>query len=308
MIEITDSDFLDFVGTQESQFIMQASEFKQEVLDRFAGKIMYCGDSLPWSKTTGKVALRSGEVSVWAGFNGHGKSQLLGMITGWSLDKKWLIASMEMKPAATMQRMIRQVAGTRQPSETFIHFFSTWTDGRLWIYDQQDSVKYDRILGMVNYAAQKLKINHVVIDSMLKCGISSDDYNSQTNFVDRLCWSVKRNDIHIHLVHHMRKGPTENTMPNKHDLKGTGDIADLVDNIFIVHRNKNKENKIRNNEQVDDNEPDCRLAVVKQRSGEWEGCFGLWFHAESLQYTPTSSNQIMPLRGFDNDYQNRESD
>jgi len=292
---ITDKDFLEFVGNQESQFILPASSFAQEVIDRFAGKEQYRGDDLPWQKTVGKFSLRAGEVSVWAGYNGHGKSQLLGMIAAWTLRKKWLIASMEMKPPATMQRMIRQVVGTKTPSDNYVNFFSRWTDSRLWIYDQQDSVKYDRILGMINYAAQELKINHIVIDSLLKCGISSDDYNSQKDFVDRLCWSAKRNDVHIHLVHHMRKGKDEFTMPGKHDLKGTGDIADLVDNIIIVHRNKSKEKKIKNDEHVEVTDPDCFLNICKQRGGEWEGILAFWFNPESLQYTSSPDKRVMKI-------------
>ncbi len=80
---ITDKDFLDFVGKQEGQFILPIGEFTQEVLDRFAGKEIYTGDPLPWQKTNGKIALRPGEVSIWAGYNGHGKSQLLGMANRW---------------------------------------------------------------------------------------------------------------------------------------------------------------------------------------------------------------------------------
>lgn len=304
---ITDKDFLNFIGTQESQFILPASTFAQEVIDRFAGKQEYRGDELPWQKTVGKVALRMGEVSVWSGYNGHGKSQLLGMVAAWGLRKKWLIASMEMKPPATMQRIIRQAAGTNLPSDHYVNFFSNWTDNRLWIYDQQDSVKYDRILGMINYAAQELKINHIVIDSLLKCGISSDDYNSQKDFVDRLCWSAKRNDVHIHLVHHMRKGKDEYSMPGKHDLKGTGDIADLVDNIFIVHRNKLKEKKIRNDELVDLTEPDCFLNICKQRGGEWEGTFALWFNPTSLQYVPSHGERIMAHLEMEKVFENSKS-
>ncbi len=36
--------------------------------------------------------------------------------------------------------------------------------------------------------------------------------------------------------------PDEETQPNKFDIKGTGAITDLVDNVFIVWRNKKKEN------------------------------------------------------------------
>ncbi len=291
---LTDDD-LNFTGTQESQFISKPSEFTQEVIDRFDGNLKYAGDRLPWSKTHNFVALRPGEVSVWAGYNAHGKSQILGQVAAWTLNKKWLIASMEMKPSATIQRMLRQVAGTKQPANEYINKFLNWTDDRLWIYDQQDSVSSDRILGMIHYAARELKVEHIVIDSLMKCGIATDDYSKQKYFVDKLCWAAKNYNIHVHLVHHIRKGIDEMKMPGKMDLKGSGDISDLVDNVFIVHRNKAKEKKIQKGDEVSETEPDCRLGVEKQRHGEWEGIFNFWFHNDSMQYVPDYRNMVMPF-------------
>jgi len=299
-VKILTDDDLNFVATQESQFILRPNEFSDEILARFRGEIEYLGDNLPWSKTHSCVALRPCEVSIWSGYNGHGKSQILGQVVAWTLNKKWLIASMEMKPSATMQRMIRQIAGTRQPDDDYLKRFLNWTDEKLWIYDQQDSVKHERILGMIHYASRELNINHIVIDSLMKCGIATDDYASQKEFVDKLCWAAKTYNIHIHLVHHMRKGADEMKMPGKYDLKGSGDISDLVDNVFIVHRNKTKEGKIQKGDDVDEREPDCRLGVVKQRHGEWEGVFNLWFHKESLQYIPDCHNRPMPYKIINN--------
>jgi len=294
---ITDDDLLKFIGTQESQFIGMASDWKDEVIQRMNGEGNVVGNHLPWSKTHNCVALRPGEVSVWAGVNGHGKSQILGMIAAWGLhSSKWLIASMEMLPSATMHRMIRQVSGTNQPANDYAIKFMDWTDGRLWIYDQTDSVEQNRILGMVHFCAQELGINHIIIDSLVKCGIKPDDYSAQKEFVDRLCWAAKANRVHIHLVHHIRKGDKEGKIPDKFDIKGAGEITDLVDNVFIVHRNKIKEEKIRKKIEVDIEEPDCILKVSKQRHGEWEGAFNLWFHHGSLQYTPDSRNKPIPYR------------
>ncbi len=84
----------------------------------------------------------------------------------------------------------------------------------------------------------------------------------------------------------MRKPKSELEMPGKYDLKGSGDIADLVDNIFIVYRNKKKEIKTAKGEPTDAFDPDCKLGVYKQRHGEWEGVIGLYFDKESLQYIP----------------------
>lgn len=291
-------DFLSFLGNQESQFVIPASETKEGVLSRLRGDQDTLGDLLPWNKTHNDIRLRMGEVSIWGGYNGHGKSQILGQVFAWLLfQAKCLIASMEMKPDATMYRMVRQISGLMNVNENYANQFLNFTDDKLWIYDQKDTVDSQRILGMVHYAAQELGIKHIMIDSLMKCGFKgSTDAQSmqQVEFVDRLCWAAKSNDVHIHLVHHMRKGEGgEFREPDKHDFRGAGQIVDLVDNAFIVHRNKGKEQRAELGEDVDHSEPDATLKAVKQRHGEWEGKFLLWFHKESLQYTPHKDNRAL---------------
>lgn len=292
---ITDEELLAFTGRQESQYLAKPSDFTDEVLDRFSGDHGACGDVLPWEKTHRHLKFRPGEVTLWGGYSGHGKSQLLGQFAAWNLRyKKWLIASLEMKPSATMYRMVRQMSGNARPPNQFIEDALKFTDERLWIYDQTDSVAADRILGLIHYTAEVKKIDHIIIDSLIKCGIGRENYEAQALFVDKLCWAAKSTGIHIHLVHHMRKGQgsyDEYKVPSKHDYRGAGEITDLVDNVVIVHRNKGKEEKIRKKEIVGDDEADCVLKVDKQRHGEWEGNFKLWFHAESLQYTSNSDNR-----------------
>ena len=85
----------------------------------------------------------------------------------------------------------------------------------------------------------------------------------------------------------MRKGESEYKIPNKFDIRGASEIADQVDNIFIIHRNREKEDN-----NGDKDEPDCILKVAKQRHFSWEGKFSLWFHKESGQYTG-DPNRIM---------------
>ena len=84
----------------------------------------------------------------------------------------------------------------------------------------------------------------------------------------------------------MRKGESETKIPDKFDVKGAGELTDLVDNVMIVHRNKAKERRAEANETVDHYEPDATLTVAKQRHGEWEGRINLYFHRDSQQYVP----------------------
>lgn len=275
----TDIDFLSFLGLQEYQYIQPAANYFDEVIEREKFGLSIAGESLPWEKTYDTVRLRPGEVTIWAGVNGHGKSLMLGQVLLW-LESETLIASLEMKPAATLQRMCHQALGNSNPSDEFIRLVQRET-GNIWIYDETSKVNPERILGMCVYAATELKIKHIMIDSLMKCGINPDDYNRQKDFIDRLCWCAKTYDTHIHLVHHIRKSDREGQVPDKFDIKGAGEITDLADNVFLVHRNKDKEN----NENAAKMLPDQYLIIAKQRHGEWEGRIGLYFHKPSQQYT-----------------------
>lgn len=295
---LTDSDFVAFVGRQESQFIAKPSDFKAATVERFESRTDgLTGDCLPWAKTHDKIRLRPGEVSLWPGINGHGKSLALGQCMAWLLpERRCLIASMEMKPAATLERMLRQCAGSALPARQFVDRWFQWTDDRLWLYDQSDTVAPERIIGMVHYAAAELDIHHVVIDSLMKCGIrgqSDAQYAGQRDFVDRLAWAAKTHNCHIHLVHHMRKGEKESIIPDKFDIRGAGEIADMVDNIFIAHRNKEKERAVEKGEAVEHYEPDQVIRCEKQRNGEWEGTVKLYWDGPSQQFVPNPDKGAM---------------
>jgi twinkle protein len=83
---------------------------------------------------------------------------------------------------------------------------------------------------------------------------------------------------------HIKKGKTENDVPGKFDIKGSGAITDLADNVFIVWRNKAKEAAIRAGDDYSPDDPDALLILDKQRHGETEGRYRLFFDRSSLQY------------------------
>jgi len=284
---LKDTDFIKFKSRQESQFIASLSDYSESIKHRMQHGSISTGDKLPWSKTHENFRMRGGEVSIWAGINGHGKSLMLSHVTASLMrDRRILLASLEMPIEATAERMFRQIAGNSDVEPSFVDRILKWTDQRFWIYDQLDTIPPDRVLGMIEYAFDDLNIDHVIVDSLMKCGIHQDDYNKQGEFVDALCWMAKRHKKHIHLVHHMRKGENEYKAPNKFDLKGSGIIADMVDNIIIVHRNLLKESDPEKYESM----PDATADVAKQRHGEWIGRINLWFHKPSMQYLPSATS------------------
>ena len=292
-------DFSEYLQeTDAAHSVRKPSSYVEDVIAYFQQPDEAKGAKLPWEKTNGEVRIRGGEVSLWNGINGHGKSLALGQVCMALMGQNQpvCIASFEMKPAKTLQRMCRQAAAHDLPDVEFIRSFHTNTDNKLWLYDQQGTVRSDKILAMVRYCADRLSVKHIVIDSLMKCGIREDDYNTQKGFIDQLTACARDHNIHIHLVTHARKGENEMAPPNKMDVKGSGSITDQVDNVFTVWRNKGKERSIQENGAHNVSDPDALLICDKQRNGEWEGKIALWFDPRSQQFLGNSYSSAQRLR------------
>lgn len=269
---------------------------------------------LPWEKCQKFFQFRPGEVTLWAGQNGHGKTQVVSQVvlSLMGQDERVCVASFEMKPTTTLQRFARMFAGTNPfspeyQSDTGIDAltslygeFGEWSDGKLWLYDQTGTISAEKAIGMARYCAKELGIKHVVIDSLMKCVQGEDDYNGQKSFVDELTALARDNQVHIHLVHHTRKPKDENHMPDKHDNKGSGAITDLVDNVMMVWRNKAKEDawKASGPRSTKQTEPDGMVNCRKQRNGEHEPSITLWFDRDSQQYRGDPSDPVMFFPNF----------
>jgi twinkle protein len=297
------SEYIDFIGSQESQEIHPAGYWTEDMLERLRKGETISGDYMPWDKLDDKVRLRRGELSLWAGYSGHKKSLMLGWIMlCLAQEKKIAIASLELSPVDTLHRMMYQAAGLSEGSivsENFARKFMDWADPNIAIYDQLDSVPPEKILGFVNYCAKELKCEHIVIDSLTKCGIAKDDTVSEKLFADKLQWAAKTLGCHVHLVCHMRKPQDgqEQRLPTKAAIRGASEISDLADNVFLVWQNMKKKTimekqiagvELKESELAEVEKPDQILVVDKQRHGKWEGSVGLWTHA-SQQFLQGSS-------------------
>lgn len=73
---ITAKDIEDFEMPQSVASIKDASTYVEEVKEAFLNPVISQGDHLPWPKTHDNLRFRPGEVSLWMGINGHGKSML----------------------------------------------------------------------------------------------------------------------------------------------------------------------------------------------------------------------------------------
>ena len=295
--EATDFDAYFDEHQADTAKVRPASAFADAVVERLHGNgAAQHWQPLGWAKVAGYFDLRPGEVTLWAGVNGHGKTTFLSHVM-LNVMRGGVgavcLASLEMAPAASMAKMTRQAGGTGQPSEAYIRAFHRWTDGRLWIYDHVGRIAPRRMLAIASYVRQELGVQHLVIDSLMKCGVGTDDYNGQKDFVDGLCAIARDTGLHVHLVCHMRKGESESKPPEKFDIKGAGEIADLADNIAIVWKNVRKTSPANPlthavadtpAQEPDPTMPDAFVRIAKQRHHEWEGAWVFYFDKASQQF------------------------
>lgn len=315
-----DIDFESYL-TQDAPHanVKPGSEYVEEMCESLRFDRQRTRIYLPWMKTTPNFDFRSGEVTVWAGQNGHGKSHVTAMValSLMGQGERVCLANFEAKPLTTMRKLARMFSGVNlfsaeamedqqiQYVERHYREFGEWCKN-LWIYDQTGTQRGAKVIGMIRYCAKELGVGHVFVDNLAKCVKDEDDYNGQKAFMDECCSIAAEEKVHLHIVHHLKKPPNEADRPDKNHVKGSGAIVDQPDNLFLVWRNKPKEDERKSGGHSKGDEPDQILYCKKQRNyegvDEGEPTIGLWLHRDSGQFLGSAYESPM---SFDKPYPHR---
>lgn len=309
IIKPDEVDFDKYIKANDvGQKVRGAVDFLEEVRQDLINPTEELQQTMPWPKTHQGFGFRAGEVTLYAGGNGGGKSMVTGQIALHLIKQgqRVMIASFEMKPKRTLTRMLRQFAGEniykpmyvnkQQHLMELVTRLQNFAHNKLWLYDQQGTVTSQQVIAVSRYSAVEMGVQHIFIDSLMKCVSGEDDYNAQKMFVDELTALARDHNVHVHLIHHIRKLASEEIQPNKNDIKGSGAISDQVDNVLMVWRNKKKEHQAQTG-SVDPLIPDAMLMCEKQRNGESEDWYSLWYHKDSQQFVEYDNSVPM---SFDN--------
>lgn len=236
---------------------------------------------LPWV-IGGRFGFRPSELSVWSGFKGHGKSLVISQVFEKFISdgKRCFIISPEFPPQRVLHRMIIQSLGAENVTMDNAFSWLEAVDTSLWLYDQQSSLNPTDVVALCRYAVEVHGVDHILIDSLMKCGIPPDDYAGQKKLVDMVQQVAHRSNVHIHLVAHARKSNDDSKMGGLHDVKGSSEICDMAENVIFVWRNKPKE---LGGGKID--EPDCIVKIEAQRNGDgWIGTIPLWFNRSNFTF------------------------
>lgn len=242
---------------------------------------------------------RPGELSVWTGYNGHGKSLMLNQVLlGLAHQgERICVFSGEMSAARQGKRLVKQATGLDWPTPGYIDAVGAWIEDKFWLFNVLGSATIARLLEVFGYAARRYGIRHFVIDSLMMTDVPEDGPGSltaQKAAVQKLTDFAKRSNVHVHLVAHPRKGKDESQAPGKLDVAGSSKVTDGADNVFTVWSARREES------DPDMDKPDACLELQKQRNGDTQHHkLWLFFDRASMQFCPSSTRRPVPLVPFE---------
>lgn len=277
----------DFIAKVKSMFYPAHAEDKDPCLR--------LDQSLEWFE------FRPSELSVWTGYNGHGKSLLLSQVLLGLMaqGERVVVFSGEMTPERQLKRMVKQATGLDRPTSDYIDSVGAWLTEKMWLFNVVGSAGIDRLLQVFLYANRRYGARHFVIDSLMMTDVPEDGPGAMTLQKDamrKLCDFCRRNGVHLHLVAHPRKGQDEKHGPGKLDVAGSSKITDGADNVFTVWSAR----KDDNDPDIDRDMPDARLELQKQRNGDTQHYKqALWFVKEAQQFATSSRRKAVSYVNFE---------
>ena len=196
--------------------------------------------------------LKKGYVSVLSGLRAGGKTTILDMIglTARQAGNNVAYFSGELSPKNFMKWMNLQAAGKGYVEATqFIGHYKVpykvqkaiaeWLNGHFWLYNNLYGNDFNALITEFRKIIQKNKLDILIIDNLMALdteGLSDDKYKAQSKFVLKLKQLAVEENVHILFVAHPRKSQGFLRLD---DISGTADLANAVDNAFIIHRVNN---------------------------------------------------------------------
>lgn len=224
-----------------------------------------------------------GELTVWTGKRGHGKSTLVGQMLVEAVEqgKKVCAYSGELRSDWFQYWIESQMAGP-EFMESYIDTFDDkekyyikkevasqireWYKDSFYLYDNEISTKNTEegsILKIFEYAVRRHDCKVFLVDNLMtaQSGGSRDDdyYRVQSNFVGELVSFAKLFNCHVHLVAHPRKVDKSSKSIDCDDVSGIGDITNRAHNVLLWSRIEDEAEKFKL-------DADGALKILKNRS------------------------------------------
>lgn len=252
-----------------------------------------------------------GQVTIWTGKRGMGKSTIVGEMLLESIDQGETVCAYSGElPGWQFKHWCQlQAAGPKyiryttdpvsgQKIETLPKVIddriNEWWDKKFFVHDIGLSAAHDgdNILRLFEYAHRRYGASVFLVDNIMSAELQTswnmDYYRAQANFVSHLIQFAKRYKVHVHIVIHPKK--TENKYLTNEDVGGLGDLTNMVDNVLSMSQNKEEETVLsvlknrmygrKPNIKLEFDDPSKRFYRPDKKPGD--RCFGWDYPGEQI--------------------------
>lgn len=190
-------------------------------------------------------------ISVISGLRASGKSTLIGNLILQAVNNEHTVVvySGELSNKKYLNWLTRQAAGKNNVEVSTIYQngvgvpndvqqkINNWFGDKFWLYDNKFGNNFQKIADSLVKIIEKTKADICIIDNLMALDLSnldrSDKYEAQTKFVWKLKEIAMLTNTHIVFVAHPKKSTG---FLRLEEISGSGNIANIVDNAFMVHR------------------------------------------------------------------------
>lgn len=257
-----------------------------------------------------------GEISIVSGLNGSGKSSWLNCISLNAIQRGFKVAMFSgelmkekvkiwLNQVAAGREFVKKVYGYDDfyyvPKDVTAKI-DEWTKDKVFLYDNKYGRNWTRLLESIKRVVEQKGINLLILDNLMTLDLdafSGDKNEKQSSFVNSLADLAKQASIHIILVAHPRKSMT---FLRREDIGGSGDITNLADNVYIIHR-INKDFVKRAPEflgieeviRISENEGYSNIVeVCKNRFvGSVDNIFGYYYEPETKRFMQSRTEHVV---------------
>lgn len=257
-----------------------------------------------------------GEISIVSGLNGSGKSSWLNCVTLNAINRGYKVAMFSgelmkekvkswLNQAAAGREFVKKVYGYDDfyyvPKDVTTKI-DAWTKDKIFLYDNKYGRNWSRLLESIKGVVESKGVNLLILDNLMTLDLDAfggDKNEKQSAFVNSLADLAKLANIHIILVAHPRKSLT---FLRREDIGGSGDITNLADNVYIIHRvNKDFEKRAPEFLGMDET---IRIAMTEGYSNIVEVCknrfvgsvdniFGYYYEAETKRFIESKTEHVV---------------
>ena len=264
--------------------------------------------------------LEKGKLTVLSGLRASAKSTILSEITLNAIEDNHSVVtySGELSDKSFLNWMLLQAAGKThiQASAKYNGYYvrpevkqkiAKWMDSKFWLYNNNKKASFEVMLNGIKQKCKDVSADLIIIDNLMALDIRelnrSNEYDAQTRFMWQLKQIAQECNAHVILVAHPRKAYG---FLRLEDIAGTGNIGNIVDNAFIIHR-VNEDFKRRSKELFqwkDDNllyQCTNVIEIAKDREhGTCDVFVDLYYEAESKRLKNYQAESI--VYSWDNDF------